>query len=192
MGMAFLDTLVTETSATRARVVVVDRNDAPGGHWNAAYPSSGCTSRRRFTVSARFGWAATPSTAPAGMRDSTSWRAPGRFAATTTTSCVGSCCRPGGWSTSRTANTSGRAASSRRPARSTPSASHTASSTRPTWASPCPQCVRRPTRSRPASPAFPNDLPGSPPTTATSSSVPARPASTPACGCWVAASSRND
>lgn len=47
MGMAFLDTLVTETSATGAtsatwatgaRVVVVDRNHAPGGHWNAAYP----------------------------------------------------------------------------------------------------------------------------------------------------------
>jgi hypothetical protein len=38
MGMAFLDTLVTETSATEARVVVVDRHDAPGGHWTAAYP----------------------------------------------------------------------------------------------------------------------------------------------------------
>src|ERR1700742_488093 len=38
MGMAVVDTLVTETSATKARVVVVDRNDAPGGHWTAAYP----------------------------------------------------------------------------------------------------------------------------------------------------------
>lgn len=38
MGMAFLDTLVSETSATEAGVVVVDRNDAPGGHWTAAYP----------------------------------------------------------------------------------------------------------------------------------------------------------
>jgi hypothetical protein len=35
MGMAFLDTLVSETEA---RVVVVDRNDVPGGHWTAAYP----------------------------------------------------------------------------------------------------------------------------------------------------------
>jgi hypothetical protein len=35
MGMAFTDTLVTETDAT---VVVVDRNDQPGGHWNTAYP----------------------------------------------------------------------------------------------------------------------------------------------------------
>ncbi|MCV7409156.1 hypothetical protein AWC05_01140 [Mycobacterium florentinum] len=35
MGMAFLDTLVSETDAS---VVVVDRNDAPGGHWTAAYP----------------------------------------------------------------------------------------------------------------------------------------------------------
>jgi hypothetical protein len=35
MGMAFVDTLVTETDAT---VVIVDRNDAPGGHWLSAYP----------------------------------------------------------------------------------------------------------------------------------------------------------
>ncbi|WP_445161956.1 NAD(P)-binding protein [Mycobacterium sp. Dal123C01] len=35
MGMAFLDTLVSETEA---RVVVVDRNHAPGGHWTTAYP----------------------------------------------------------------------------------------------------------------------------------------------------------
>lgn len=35
MGMAFVDTLITETDAT---VVLVDRNDAPGGHWLSAYP----------------------------------------------------------------------------------------------------------------------------------------------------------
>ncbi len=35
MGMAFVDTLVSETDAT---VVVVDRNDLPGGHWTTAYP----------------------------------------------------------------------------------------------------------------------------------------------------------
>ncbi|MCG5431330.1 NAD(P)-binding protein [Mycobacterium sp. MYCO198283] len=35
VGMAFLDTLVTESEAT---VVVVDRGDQPGGHWNTAYP----------------------------------------------------------------------------------------------------------------------------------------------------------
>ena len=35
MGMAFTDTLVSETDAT---VVVVDRNHQPGGHWTAAYP----------------------------------------------------------------------------------------------------------------------------------------------------------
>jgi NAD(P)-binding Rossmann-like domain len=35
MGMAFVDTLITETDAT---VVIVDRNDQPGGHWNTAYP----------------------------------------------------------------------------------------------------------------------------------------------------------
>ena len=35
MGMAFVDTLVSESEAT---VVVVDRNDQPGGHWTTAYP----------------------------------------------------------------------------------------------------------------------------------------------------------
>jgi hypothetical protein len=35
MGMAFIDTLVTETEA---RVVVVDRHHQPGGHWTMAYP----------------------------------------------------------------------------------------------------------------------------------------------------------
>ncbi|KQY08676.1 hypothetical protein ASD37_30395 [Mycobacterium sp. Root135] len=35
MGMAFVDTLISETDAT---VVLVDRNDQPGGHWVNAYP----------------------------------------------------------------------------------------------------------------------------------------------------------
>src|ERR1700757_2266299 len=35
MGMAFIDTLVSETDA---RVVLVDRNHQPGGHWTMAYP----------------------------------------------------------------------------------------------------------------------------------------------------------
>src|SRR5258705_13905481 len=35
MGMAFVDTLVSETTTT---VVVVDRNHQPGGHWTTAYP----------------------------------------------------------------------------------------------------------------------------------------------------------
>lgn len=35
MGMAYTDTLVAESDAT---VVVVDRNDQPGGHWTTAYP----------------------------------------------------------------------------------------------------------------------------------------------------------
>ena len=34
-GMAFADTLLTETDA---RIVLVDRHDRPGGHWNDAYP----------------------------------------------------------------------------------------------------------------------------------------------------------
>ena len=35
MGMAFVDTLVSETDAS---VVVVDRAHQPGGHWTSAYP----------------------------------------------------------------------------------------------------------------------------------------------------------
>lgn len=35
MGLAFTDTLVHESDAT---VVMVDRNDQPGGHWTTAYP----------------------------------------------------------------------------------------------------------------------------------------------------------
>lgn len=35
MGMAFVDELITQTTAT---VTIVDRNHRPGGHWNDAYP----------------------------------------------------------------------------------------------------------------------------------------------------------
>lgn len=35
MGMAFVDTLLTETKAT---VAIIDRWHRPGGHWNTAYP----------------------------------------------------------------------------------------------------------------------------------------------------------
>jgi hypothetical protein len=34
-GLSFLDVLLSETDAT---VAIVDRRDAPGGHWNDAYP----------------------------------------------------------------------------------------------------------------------------------------------------------
>jgi len=35
MGMAFADTLLTETEAN---IIIVDRFAKPGGHWNDAYP----------------------------------------------------------------------------------------------------------------------------------------------------------
>jgi hypothetical protein len=35
MGMAFADTIVAESQAS---VIIVDRHDQPGGHWNDAYP----------------------------------------------------------------------------------------------------------------------------------------------------------
>ncbi len=48
MGMAFVDTWSAETDAT---VVIVDRNDQPGGHWTQRLSrSSGCTSRRPTTA----------------------------------------------------------------------------------------------------------------------------------------------
>lgn len=35
MGMAFIDSIITDTDAS---VIVVDRHHRPGGHWNDAYP----------------------------------------------------------------------------------------------------------------------------------------------------------
>ena len=35
MGMAFVDTLLSETDAT---IAIIDRNHKPGGHWTNAYP----------------------------------------------------------------------------------------------------------------------------------------------------------
>lgn len=35
MGMAFSDVILNETDAT---VLIVDKNDRPGGHWNVSYP----------------------------------------------------------------------------------------------------------------------------------------------------------
>ena len=35
MGMAFVDTLLSETDAT---VALVDQGDQPGGHWTSVYP----------------------------------------------------------------------------------------------------------------------------------------------------------
>ncbi len=35
VGMAFVDTLLSETDAD---IVLVDRFAKPGGHWNVAYP----------------------------------------------------------------------------------------------------------------------------------------------------------
>ncbi len=35
-GMSFIDTLLTEN--TSATIILIDRNDKPGGHWTTAYP----------------------------------------------------------------------------------------------------------------------------------------------------------
>ena len=44
-GMAFADTVLTETEAT---MVIVDRRHRPGGHWNDAYPFVGLHQPARF------------------------------------------------------------------------------------------------------------------------------------------------
>ncbi len=38
VGMAFADSLLTETEASQKTIAIVDRHHRPGGHWNDAYP----------------------------------------------------------------------------------------------------------------------------------------------------------
>ena len=52
MGMAFTDALVDHSSAT---VTIVDRREAPGGHWRDAYPFV-----RLHQASSFYGVASTP------------------------------------------------------------------------------------------------------------------------------------
>lgn len=52
MGMAFADVIVAESQAS---VMIVDRHDAPGGHWNDAYPFL-----RLHSASATYGVNSTP------------------------------------------------------------------------------------------------------------------------------------
>ena len=52
MGMAFVDALITRSDA---RVILVDRRDAPGGHWRDAYPFV-----RLHQASVFYGVASTP------------------------------------------------------------------------------------------------------------------------------------
>ena len=52
MGMAFADVILTESDAT---LVMVDRHDKPGGHWNDAYPFV-----RLHTPSAFYGVSSRP------------------------------------------------------------------------------------------------------------------------------------
>ena len=47
-AMAFVDTLLTENAD--ATVLMVDRHHRPGGHWNDATRSCGCTSLRHSMV----------------------------------------------------------------------------------------------------------------------------------------------
>ena len=47
MGMAFADTLLSETEAD---MVIIDRHAKPGGHWNVAYPLFACINLPFFGV----------------------------------------------------------------------------------------------------------------------------------------------
>ena len=46
-AMAFADELLTSSDA---RILMVDRRDRPGGHWNDAIRSSACINPRHFTA----------------------------------------------------------------------------------------------------------------------------------------------
>lgn len=80
-GMAFADAVLTESDAS---VVIVDRRDRPGGHWNDAYPFVACTSRRATTASARRRSAPATSTRSGSTPGSTSWPPARRSSATST------------------------------------------------------------------------------------------------------------
>ena len=54
IGMAFVDTLLTDSDA---QIVMVDRHHRPGGHWNESYPFVRRTSLRPTTASIRASWA---------------------------------------------------------------------------------------------------------------------------------------
>jgi glycine/D-amino acid oxidase-like deaminating enzyme len=66
-GLAFTDTLVAHADVD---VVLVDRNDAPGGHWVHAYPFVVLHSPRRSTASTPCAWART------GVDERGPWEAP--------------------------------------------------------------------------------------------------------------------
>ena len=59
-GLSFLDVTLSETGAT---VAIVDRRDAPGGHWNDAYPFV-----RLHQSSSFYGVCSRPMNAPRGKR----------------------------------------------------------------------------------------------------------------------------
>ena len=50
VGMAFADTILTDTDA---RILMVDRHHCPGGHWNDAYPFVRLHQPSAFTVQIR-------------------------------------------------------------------------------------------------------------------------------------------
>ena len=190
MGMAFIDTLVSETEA---RVVVVDRHHAPGGHWTMAYPFV-----RLHQPSAFYG--VNSSRLGSDTIDQVGWN-DGLYELAT----AGEICAyydahhapavvadgPGQLFPDERIPRLGRPVShagrrrAHRPRDAPRRRRHLHAGHRSGDAPP------RRTRSPTASIASrPTTCPGSPRVSATSSSGPARPVSTPACGCSVMASGR--
>ena len=76
-GLAFVDTLIAETDA---EVTVIDRSDAPGGHWLQAYPFVRLHSLAYYGVTRRS--ARIASTWPARTPGTTNGRRATRYART--------------------------------------------------------------------------------------------------------------
>ena len=188
MGMAFIDTLVTETEA---RVVLVDRNHQPGGHWTTAYPFV-----RLHQPSAFYGVNSMPLGSDA--IDQVGWNE-GLYELAT----AGEVCSYYDHVLRQRFLPTGRVcylpmSEYRGDGRFTTLAGteYPVNVTRrvvdATYMHVMVPSMRPPPyRVAPESHACrPTTCPDSPPASATSSSGPARPASTPACGCWARASRR--
>jgi hypothetical protein len=101
MGMAFIDTLVSETSATRARVMLVDHNHQPGGHWTMAYPFARLRQPSAFYGVNSLNLGSDTIDQAGRNKGLYELATAGEVCASTTTPCNSSSCRLGGSATSR-------------------------------------------------------------------------------------------
>ncbi len=188
-AMAFVDTLVSETSAS---VVVVDRNHRPGGHWTTAYPFV-----RLHQPSAYYGVNSRPlgndTIDGTGLNKGFYELAAGADVCAYFDEVMQQQLLPTGRVTYFPMSEylgDGRIGT---PGGDTSTSPHTGgSSTRRSWVSPCRRCGPRRTTSHPGSTACRRmTCPPQALAMTTSSSARVRPPWTPACGCCDTASSRS-